>query len=186
MTGGMPEMIFEYILKKNNVNLKDVNIIQNIDFGSTAPAFSSGTGDYTIEFEPFATSLENNKKGFVTASLGVDSGYVPYTAYCALQTYMDKNEDTLSHFTTAIQKGLDYVQTHTAEEIATVIKPQFPETDLDTLIQIVSRYQSQNTWKTTTRFEKESYELLINILKEAGQLKNEAPYSKLVTTKYSK
>ena len=31
--GGMPEMVFEYILKKHGINPRDLNIIQNIDFG---------------------------------------------------------------------------------------------------------------------------------------------------------
>ena len=43
MTGGMPEMVFEYILKENGIDPeKDLTIIQNIDFGSTAPAFADG------------------------------------------------------------------------------------------------------------------------------------------------
>lgn len=41
VTGGMPEMVFEYILKENGIDPeKDLTIIQNIDFGSTAPAFA--------------------------------------------------------------------------------------------------------------------------------------------------
>ncbi|MBO5474750.1 MAG: ABC transporter substrate-binding protein [Lachnospiraceae bacterium] len=47
--GGMPEMVFEYILKKNNINpATDVNIDQSIDFGSTAAAFSGGQGDFSV------------------------------------------------------------------------------------------------------------------------------------------
>lgn len=47
--GGMPEMVFEYILKKNGmIPQKDVKINQSIDFGSTAPAFSEGKGDFTV------------------------------------------------------------------------------------------------------------------------------------------
>lgn len=47
--GGMPEMVFEYILKKNNIDPKtDLNIDQSIDFGSTAAAFSGGQGDFTV------------------------------------------------------------------------------------------------------------------------------------------
>ena len=80
--GGMPEMVFEYILKQNGIDpIKDLTIVQNINFGLTAGAFSGGQGDYTVEFEPFATALESENKGVVLASLGVDSGYVPYTAY---------------------------------------------------------------------------------------------------------
>lgn len=48
--GGMPEMVFEYILKKNGIDPKtDLTIDQSISFGLTAPAFSSGDADYTVE-----------------------------------------------------------------------------------------------------------------------------------------
>ncbi len=48
-TGGMPQMVFEYILRKNGIDpAADVNIDQSIDFGSTAAAFSGGQGDFTV------------------------------------------------------------------------------------------------------------------------------------------
>ena len=48
--GGMPQMVFEYILKQNDIDPKeDLEINQNIDFGSTAAAFSEGQGDYSVE-----------------------------------------------------------------------------------------------------------------------------------------
>ena len=85
--GGMPEMVFEYILKKNGIDpAVDLTIDQSIDFGSTAAAFT-GNGspaEYTVEFEPSATALEQEGKGYVVASLGEASGYVPYT--CLLYT----------------------------------------------------------------------------------------------------
>lgn len=47
--GGMPQMVFEYILKKYGLDPKtDVNIDQSIDFGSTAAAFSGGQGEYSV------------------------------------------------------------------------------------------------------------------------------------------
>lgn len=49
--GGMPQMVFEYILRQNGIDPeKDVNIDQSIDFGSTAAAFSGGQGEFTVEF----------------------------------------------------------------------------------------------------------------------------------------
>ena len=56
--GGMPQMVFEYILKKNGIDPKtDLSIDQSISFGLTAAAFTSNDADYTVEFEPFATAL---------------------------------------------------------------------------------------------------------------------------------
>ena len=184
--GGMPQMVFEYILKKNNIDpAKDLTIIQNINFGLTAGAFSSGQGDYSVEFEPFATSLEAEGKGYVIASLGVDSGYVPYTAYCAKKSYLEKNPDIIQSFTNAIQKGIEYVNSHTSEEIAEVIAPQFEETSLENLTTIIERYKQQDTWKEDTVFEEASFDLLQDILIEAGELDKKVPYSDLVITKYS-
>ena len=185
--GGMPEMVFEYILRKNGLDpQKDLMIDQSIDFGSTAAAFSGDTSsDFTVEFEPSATALEKEGAGYVVASLGVDSGYVPYTSYSAKTSYMEKNPEIIQKFTDALQKGMEYVQTHTPEEIAKVIAPQFAETDLDTVTTIVKRYYDQDTWKSNLIFEKESFELLEDILEDAGELKERVSYENLVTTEYA-
>lgn len=185
--GGMPEMVFEYILRKNGLDpQKDLTIDQSIDFGSTAAAFTGdASADFTVEFEPSATALEKEGAGYVVASLGVDSGYVPYTSYSAKTSYMQKNPEVIQKFTNALQKGMEYVQTHTPEEIAEVIAPQFAEIDLDTVTTIVKRYYEQDTWKSNLIFEKESFELLEDILEDAGELNERVAYEELVTTEYA-
>lgn len=185
--GGMPEMVFEYILKKNNINPKtDLSIDQSIDFGSTAAAFSGGQGDFTIEFEPHATALEAKGDGYVVASLGEESGFVPYTAFSAKKSYIEKNPEIIQHFTDALQEGMNYVNQSSPAEIAKTISPQFPETELDTLTTIITRYHEQNTWKENLIFEEESFTLLQNILEEAGELSNRVPYETLVDTSFAK
>ncbi len=81
---------------------------------------------------------------------------------------------------------MDYVNSHTAEEIAAVIAPQFPETDEATVAVIVGRYLAQDTWKEDTVFEESSFDLLQNILEEAGELPQRVPYDKLITTDFAK
>ena len=185
--GGMPEMVFEYILKKNGIDpQKDLTIDQSIDFGSTAAAFTSDdSAAYTVEFEPSATILEKEGAGYVVASLGEASGYVPYTSYSAKASYMKENPEIIQKFTDALQKGMDYVQSHTPEEIAEVIAPQFKETDLETITAIVKRYYDQDTWKENLIFEKDSFELLQDILEDAGELTERVAYEDLVQTEYA-
>ena len=185
--GGMPEMVFEYILKNHNIDpASDLEIDQSIDFGSTAAAFTGDmSADFTVEFEPSATALEKEGKGYVVASLGVDSGYVPYTSYSAKTSFLNENPQIIQSFTNALQKGMDYVQSHSPEEIAQVISPQFPETDMDTLTAIVKRYYEQDTWKENLIFEKDSFELLQDILESAGELSDRADCENLVTTAFA-
>ena len=184
--GGMPEMVFEYVLKENGIDPStDLTIDQSIDFGSTAAAFSGGSGDFSVEFEPGATNLEKEGAGFVVASVGVDSGYVPYTAFSAKESYIQKHPELIQSFTNALQKGMDYVNQHSSEGIADVISPQFKDTDKNTISTIVERYKSQDTWKNNLVFSEESYNLLLDILEEAGVITDRPAYKELVTTTYA-
>lgn len=183
--GGTPEMVFEYTLQQHGVDPSDINIDQSIDFGSTAAAFSGGQGDFTIEFEPSATALESSGSGYVVASLGVDSGYVPYTAFSAKESFIKDHPDLIQSFTNALQKGLAYTASHTPEEIAKVIAPQFADTDLDTLTTIVTRYYEQDTWKEDLILQEDSYQLILDILDSAGVLNGEAPYDALVDNTFA-
>lgn len=141
---------------------------------------------YTVEFEPHATTLEAKGDGYVIASLGEDSGYVPYTAFSAKKSFIDANPKLIQSFTNALQKGMDYVQSHTPEEIAKVIAPQFEETDLETITAIVTRYYEQDTWKDNLVFEEDAFTLLQDILDEAGELSERVPYETLVNTQFAK
>ncbi len=80
---------------------------------------------------------------------------------------------------------MDYVASHSADEIASVIQPQFPETALSTITTIVNRYQSQDTWKEDLVYSEDSFMLLQNILMEAGELENYVPFEALVNNAFS-
>ncbi|MCI7226504.1 MAG: ABC transporter substrate-binding protein [Lachnospiraceae bacterium] len=184
--GGMPEMVFEYILKEQGIDpVNDLTIDQSIDFGSTGAAFTGGLGDFTVEFEPSATALEKEGVGYVVASLGIDSGYVPYTSYCCKSSYLDAHSDVVQKFTNALQKGVDYVLTHTPEETASVIAPQFSESDLETITTIVNRYLIQDTWKPSLIFDPDHFSTLQDILESAGELTSRVPYDALIVTDYA-
>nr|DAE15479.1 MAG TPA: ABC-type nitrate/sulfonate/bicarbonate transport system, periplasmic component [Podoviridae sp. ctZ5d16] len=115
----------------------------------------------------------------------MDSGYVPYTAYSAKNSFIKKNPEIIQGFTNALQKGMDYVNSHTPEEIAKVIQPQFKETDLDTITTIVQRYYEQDTWNDNLVYEQKSFDLLQDILESAGELTKRAPYDNLVNTTFA-
>ena len=168
-----------------NLQQEKVIIISFVNIIIRLINIAGGQGDYTIEFEPSATLLEQKGDGYVVASVGTESGYVPYTSYSVKQSYLKTHGATVEKFTKALQKGMDFVQTHTPEEIAEVIAPQFAETELETITAIVRRYYEQDTWKENLIFEEESFDLLQEILEQAGELEKKAPYKTLVTTKYA-
>ena len=88
-------------------------------------------------------------------------------------------------FTNALQQGMEYVNTHTPEEIAASIQTQFSETDTATITTIIRRYQKQDTWKRDLVFSEDSFTLLLDILESAGQLEKRPDYQDVVTTEYA-
>ncbi len=184
--GGMPQMVLEYILHQNDIQIgTDVEVITNLDLSATASAFSAGTGDYTTEFEPGASTLELADQGHVVASLGVDSGYVPYTVYMTTSSLIEKNPELIQSFTNAMYKGLIWCQEHTSDEIAEVIHPQFAETDPETLSAIIERYRSQNTWIDHPLMEESSLNLIQDILQLSGTLDQRISYKDVVITNFA-
>ena len=184
--GGMPEMTFEWVLKQNGIDPKnDLYIDTSVEFASMSGSFIGGNGDFVSLFEPQALQLEQQGYGYVVASLGELGGVVPYTAYNAKKSYIESHEKEIEGFTRAIEKGLDYVHTHSDEEVAEAITSYFPDTSMNDLIKIVKRYRENDSWFITTEITKQDYEHIEEIVESAGELTKKAPYDKLVTTKFS-
>lgn len=184
--GGMPELVLEYVIKENGMVIgEDMEIINNIDFSSTAGAFTGNVGDYTVEFEPVATTLEQNGSGYIVASLGEASGYVPYTVYMARDDFMTEHPEIIEAFTRAIYRGQQWVENHTSAEIAEVILPQFSESDVETLTTIIERYKAQDTWKTDPIFSEEGFTLIQDIMEQGGELSQRVPFNDLVRNEFA-
>lgn len=183
---GMPEMTLEYTLKQNNIDINDLTIDTSVDFSAMAGTFTGGLGDFVTLFEPSATKLENEGKGYVVAYVGEYGGEVPYTTYNAKKSFVKKNKKTIKDFTKAIDKGLDYVWNTDEEKIAKEIVEYFPDMTINELSKMIKRYKDNDAWNKNTYFSKESFDHLQDIIQEAGELDRKVPYKKLVNTTFSK
>ncbi|MBR1936281.1 MAG: ABC transporter substrate-binding protein [Bacilli bacterium] len=181
--GGMPEMTLEYALKQHGIDpRRDLDIDTSIAFAAMGGAFIGGQGDFVTLFEPTASMVEKQGYGYVVASVGELGGVVPYTSYSARISYIKKYPDVIRNFNDAIQKGLDYVHTHSDKEIANTIKNQFPDSSLDELVSAIKRYRANDSWPTTTAFSEDSFNHLQDIMIDYGELKEKVPYNKLIHT----
>ena len=182
--GGMPELNFENALRNGNVSVNDVNINTTIDFASLSGAFVSGTGDYVNLFEPNATQLEKLGYGYVVSSVGELSGEMPYTAFNARKSYIEKNEKIVKSFAKSIKEGLDFVHNNSAEVIANTIIKQFPDTSKNDLIKIIDRYKENDSWLETPYISEESFKNLMSIMIKSNQIKEYVNYNDLIINYY--
>ena len=183
---GMPAMTLAYTLNENGIKLDELKFDTSIAFASMSGAFIGGTGDYVALFEPTALQLEKQGFGYVVASLGELGGEVPYTTYMTKKSYLEDNKDVIEGFTKAIQKGLDYVFTHTDKEVAEVITNHFPDTSLNDLTETIKRYRDADSWYRTTYITEEGFDRVQDIMDNSDKLEKVAPYDKLVNNEYNK
>ena len=150
-----------------------------------ASAFSTGEADFVTLFEPTATQIELSGKGHVVASVGDYAGEIPYTAYFAKKSYIENNQDIIQKFTDAIYKGQQYVESHSSQEIAELIQGFFPDTELKLLVEAVDSYRKIDAWNKTPYMTEESFDLLQQVIQDAGELEKKASYKDVVNNAFA-
>jgi len=183
--GGMPEMTLEYTLKQNGINPKtELTIDTAIAFAAMSGAFIGGTGDFVTLFEPNALQLVNQGLGYNVAYLGTLGGEVPYTAYNARKSYIEKNPEVIEGFTKAIDKALKYVAQNDAKDIANHIIDYFPDTSINDLITIVDEYKKGDAWKQNITINEDEWKHIQDIMIASGELDNYVSYKDLIYDEY--
>ncbi|OEF95839.1 ABC transporter substrate-binding protein [Desulfuribacillus alkaliarsenatis] len=184
--GGMPQMVGEYVLKSKGIDPhNDLDLIQNIDFANIANAFASGTGEYVQLFEPQATIFEREGLGHVLASFGTESGNIPYTVFMAKDSYIQKNPEIIQKFTNAIYRAQTWVYEQPAEVVAASIAPFFADTEIDIITAVVDRYRAQESYDRNPILDEQEWNLLQDIIEEAGELQLRVEHSVLVNTSFA-
>lgn len=184
--GGMPLMALEYVLKQSNLTPGvDIDVRTDVQFDMMAGAFASGEADYTTLFEPLASTFELQGNGYVLESVGRLAGYIPYTCYSALGSYIEKNPEIIQGFSNALYEAMVWVEENDADQVAKVILPQFPDTDEEFLTKIVQSYKDLNAWNPDLVLGEDGYNRLIDIMKLAGEIEEGAPYDLIQTPNFA-
>lgn len=184
--GGVPYMAFEYALKENGLDpAADLLLDTSVQFDNMTGAFLGGTADYVTVFEPAASSLQAEGKGYIVAAVGDAVGDLPYTAYFAKSSYMEENAELIQGFTNAVAKGEAWVKTHSAEEVAKLVAPHFADTDLELLTSAVENYQKVGAYCETPAMSEEGFERLQTIMESAGELSQRAAFDAVVNNTFA-
>ncbi len=185
--GGVPYMALEYVIRHNGMDPRsDLVMDDSVQFSLMTGAFTGGNGDYATCFEPTASMVEAEGKGYIVASVGEAAGEIPYTAYFAKKSYLEKNKDLVQRFTNAVYQGQQWVAEHTAAEVAQAIAPAFPDTGEEILTQVVQRYKDIGAWNTDPVMTEEAFERLQTVMEEAGELAQRADYTLVVNNTFAR
>jgi len=184
--GGMPEMTLEYVMRQNGVvPHEDAVVDTSVQFNMMAGAFTGGSGDYVTLFEPTATEVAEAGKGYILTSVGLESGEIPYTAFFASKSYIDKNSELIQRFTDVIARGQKWVMENSAEDVAKAIADQFPDNDVKTLATVTQRHKDIDAWNETPVMKKEAFERMQDVMETAGELDARVDFDLLIDNSFA-
>ena len=181
--GGVPAMTLEYAIESNHVENCTINY--DIAFDNLTSAFLGGTGDFVTAFEPTASTIVANGKGYILASVGAETGEIPYTAFTANRSYIDSNTDTIKNFLRAIMKGYNYLMTAEISNLVNALRPSFEGTSDELIKKSIEAYISIDSWNSTPVMSEVAYNNLIKIMKNAGKITEEIAFSSVVDNSYA-
>ncbi len=185
--GGIPYMALRSVIAQSGLHPdEDMNLDTSIQFENMTAAFLSGTGDYVTMFEPTASATQSEGKAYIVASVGAAAGEMPYTAYFATQEYLSENSEIVQKFTDAIHQAQIWVQEHTASEVAQSVQSFFPDTDLAILESAVQSYKDAGAYAISPVIEEEAFDNLQNVIMEAGELSEKAPFDAIIDNSFAK
>ena len=181
--GGVPAMTMQYIM--NGYGLYDgVNgtvIDTSVAFNMMGSVFDSDdTVDYTTLFEPTATEYERAGRGYVVASVGAESGEVPYTAFVAKQSYLTEERDTAKLFLEAVRQGYEFIKDNDSLTVGEALEPSFDGMTAESLAIAVESYLAIDAWCSTPVMTEESLERLKEIMRNAGELDGDPSFENVV------
>lgn len=182
--GGSPAMSLEYALNKNGL-YDGVNVTLNYDvqYTLTAPAFIGGTGDYVTMFEPTASEYEREGKAYIVASVGLESGEIPFTCFVTKKSYLNNNREIIKKFTTALYNAIKYIKETEIETVAKLLIDSFPSTSIQSITDSLNSYLKIDAWQEDLLLKEDSFNKLQDIMENAGELSQRVNYKDLVDNK---
>lgn len=189
--GGAPAMSFQYAVEQAGLPIgnasNQVNINLDVAFDLVVSAFESGQGDYCTMFEPIASQYVAAGKGHIVASVGVQSGQIPFTTFMAMQNYINKNEAKIEGFLRAVSRAYNYLVQANDEQIVNALKPSFSTTEDSLIISSARNYIAIDAWNSTPVMSQDDYQRLLTIMINANEItQSEAPaFTDLINNAYA-
>jgi len=179
--GGSPAMSLQLAIEKNGLNIEtDLNFDLSVAFNMTVGAFTGGTADYVTVFEPTASELVREGKGYIVASVGQESGEIPFTCFMANSSYINKNPEKIENFLKAIKKAYNFIMTSNINDVVDSLRPSFSTSSDESIKASILSYKSIDAWCSSPSMSEESYNRLLDMLENAGELTTRVPFNKVV------
>ena len=177
--GGVPAMTFEYVIDELGV---DAKLNYDVDFNYMTAAFESGIADYCTMFEPTASDYQSEGKGYIVASVGEQSGEIPYTCFAAKESYINANPEKIEGLLRAVTKAIKFTMEESAQTVSKYLVSYFDGTSEASLANSVQAYKDIDAWVTNMAMEESAFTRLQDVIENSGELERRVDFAELILT----
>ena len=184
--GGLPAMTFEWVV--NSLGMfrgNGITLDTDTSFAMQVPTFEATSAEFCTMFEPTASEFQAAGKGYIVASIGEQSGEIPYTCFIAKPEYLRNNSEKIQRFLRAIKRAYTYIYTAEESDVAEALKSSFPSTSKESLEYAIHSYKQIDAWMATPAMTESSYNRLIEVLKNSSDFNQNVSYSTVVDNTYA-
>ena len=179
-------MTFEWVV--NNFGMyrnNGITLDTDTSFAMQVPTFEATDAEFCTMFEPTASEFEKAGKGYIVASVGEQSGEIPYTCFIAKKDYLKNNSTKIEGFLRAVKRAYTYIQTEEVSDVAAALQSSFPSTSLESLEYAVSSYKAIDAWMSTPAMTESSFSRLIAVLKNSSDYDGDVTFADVVDNTYA-
>jgi NitT/TauT family transport system substrate-binding protein len=168
------------VLRREGVDPGSVRIERTLPVAEAVTAFRAGHADFLETGQPFTEMLLAEGAAHLAASMGEATGPVPFSSYMTTVAFLREHRETVLRFTRALARAQGWLGQATAEAIADLVAPAFPDVDPELRRRAVARYLAQGTWARQPVLTRTGYEYLQQILLDGGFIRRRHRYEDLI------
>jgi NitT/TauT family transport system substrate-binding protein len=184
--GSTPALVLVDLIKKAGLDPnKDVTIRNIAVSANIIPSYLEPSTSFAQAFEPMVVQAVAENRGHRVASVGALAGPMPYTAFMAPASYIEKNPAVIQGFTNAVYKALIWTDTHSPREIAALIAPDFKDVPAATVEAVIAEYKKVRIWPTDPRIPRDGMDRMVALMADGGIIKQRFPYDRVVDPRFA-
>lgn len=173
-----PYATLRYAMHINGADFERINIIDAGNVEQMDAAFREGKGAFVHQQGPAPQQLEQDRVGYMVASVGEALGPIAFSSLCATREWLET--DMAQAFMEAYQQGMNAVIERSAGQIADVIQAALPGIDRAVLVRTLDDYKKLDTWQSDIGISEQSYETLLDVFMHAGTITQRYPMERCV------
>lgn len=184
--GGSPAMSLQYAIEKNGLVIgTNVTLDLDVPFTSTIPAFEGGLGDYVTMFEPSANEYVSAGKGYIVASVGEESGEVPFTCFSATQSFLNANPEKIEGFIKGLIRAYNFIMSNDTTTVVNSLKAYFTSSSDTSLATAIQNYIDIDAWNPTLIMKSVAFDRLQTVMENSGTLTTRVNFADAVNNTFA-